>query len=214
MDPEAWLSAQGIEPPVEFESRMRQLHELLVEANQRQNLTRITDYDEFLVKHVLDSLLVLAVVPELRSSQLEVLDLGCGGGFPGLPLAMTCPQAQFTELDSTKKKIVAVQSFIDALGLENCDAVQARGNEYGHRFPRSYDLVLARAVSVGAKLITESERLLQRGGRLIAYKTPRSIEKERAETQDAAKIARVRVRSSQIFSLPDGAGERQFLLIG
>jgi 16S rRNA (guanine527-N7)-methyltransferase len=213
MDPEAWLRAQGIEPPDEFEARMRKLHELLLIANQRQNLTRITDYRDFLVKHILDSLLVLAVVPELRTSPLEVLDLGCGGGFPGLPLAMTCPDSQFTELDSTKKKIVAVQSFIDDLGLDNCDAVQARGNEYGHRFPRSCDIVLARAVSVGAKIIAESQKLLNRGGRLIAYKTPASVEKERPETLEAARQANVRVRSSKVFELPDGAGERQFLII-
>ena len=214
MDPEVWLRAQGIEPPPDFEARARELHSLLVAANARQNLTRITDYDEFLVKHILDSLLVLAVVPELRTSQLEVLDLGCGGGFPGLPLAMACPKAEFTELDSTRKKIVAVEGFIADLGLENCSAVQARANEYGHRFPRSFDLVLARAVSVGAKLITESQKLLRRGARLIAYKTPAAIERERAETREAAKQARVKVRSSQVFELPDDAGERQFLIIG
>jgi 16S rRNA (guanine527-N7)-methyltransferase len=214
MEAESWLRQQGIESPPDFEPRMRQLHALLVEANTRQNLTRITDYQEFLVKHVLDSLLGLLVVPELRSSRLQVLDLGCGGGFPGLPLAMACPQAEFTELDSTGKKIAAVKGFIEALELKNCRAVQARGNEYGHRFPRSYDLVLARAVSIGPKLIAETQKLLRKGGRLIAYKTPAAIEKERQATLEAAKQAHLRVRRSPVFELPDGAGERQFLLIG
>jgi 16S rRNA (guanine527-N7)-methyltransferase len=185
----------------------------LVVANQRQNLTRIIDYTDFMVKHVLDSLLLLAVLPELRSGELEVLDLGCGGGFPGLPLAICCPNATFTELDSTNKKIVAVKGFIDALELENCSAVQARGNEYGHRFPGSYDIVIARAVGVGSKIIAEGQRLLSPGGRLIAYKTPASVVKEREVTLDEAKRARMRVQASPIFELPNGAGERQFLVI-
>lgn len=192
------------------------LRQELVATNARVNLTRLTEPDDFYVKHVLDSLLLLHAYPELLTRRLEVLDLGCGGGFPGLLLALVCPQSHFLEVDSVGKKIACVEGFIRHLGLKNARGLQARGVEMGHRPEHHghYDLVTARAVGATPKLVLEAAALLRRpGGRLVIYRTPQMIADERAASLQAAATGRMRLLTSAPFELPLAMGARQFLVL-
>lgn len=197
-----------------WEQSLPRLYEAVLQANETHNLTRITDLDEFLVKHLLDSLLVLKLQPELLTCTGQVADVGCGGGFPGLPLALLCSQAQFTEIDTSRKKVQSVVSIIESLKLtDRCRALHGKARELGRQadFQRQFDIVLARAVSDTPSLIKECRHLLKPGGCLIAYKTPGQVADEAKLTRREARKAKLSVEESAILSLPDGAGERQFV---
>lgn len=196
--------------------KLERLHADLVAANRAHNLTRLTERDDFYLKHVADSLSIAAVCPELAAGGLRVADVGCGAGFPGLPLALVFPGCHFVEIDSTAKKAAFVRDAIAALELPNCEALCARARELHRRqpAPAPFHLVLARAVAPGATLVRECRRLLRpTDGRMAAYKTPGSIREESDALRREARKANLQVAVSEVFALPGGAGERQFWLL-
>ena len=113
---------------------------LLRERNEHVNLTSIMSPEGILTLHMLDS---LTLVPHLRR-RARILDVGTGGGFPGLPLAVACPQREFTLIDGTQKKIRFVDESIAALDIRN--ATRARGARREPRRARRFDVVIVRAV--------------------------------------------------------------------
>lgn len=209
----AWLAELAL-PPLRdgAAARLEDLYAALVAANRDVNLTRLTDRADFWYKHVADSLLALAVWPAPRETPLTVMDVGCGAGFPGLPLALALPAAQFTEVDSTRKKVDFVAGAIARLGLTNCTALAGRARELA-RLPahhERYAVVLARAVADGATLVRECRHLLARaGGVLLAYKTPEAIAAEQELLAREAAKAGLVVSLSPVFTLPGDAGRRQ-----
>ncbi len=121
--------------------------DILLEANQKLNLISRKDTHQIWEKHVLHSLALLT-----RHSFAEgarVCDLGTGGGFPGIPLAIACPHAHFTLIDSTQKKIKAIQAMISELALPNVQTVAGRVEELGKqsRYYRRFSILTARAVA-------------------------------------------------------------------
>ena len=143
-----------------------QLAALLSELQRwgkRINLTAILDPDEMIAAHVLDS---LAVRPLLQGPQ--IIDIGTGAGFPGLPLAIVEPDLEFTLLDSNGKKISFVTHMIAELGLSNVTAAKARAEDYapGNRF----DTVIARALATVPRLVELSAHLVREDGQLLALK--------------------------------------------
>ena len=125
--------------------RQRYAHavELWQEWNGKINVISRRDTDAIFEHHILHS---LAIAEYCRRNQIagnRVLDLGCGGGFPGIPLAMEWPEAQFTLCDSIGKKVLVAQSVAEGLGLKNVQCVKARVEE----LPGSWDLVVSRAVA-------------------------------------------------------------------
>jgi 16S rRNA (guanine527-N7)-methyltransferase len=202
-------------PEPDFDAAVMRLYERVEEANQRVNLTRISGFEDFLIKHVADSLLGAAAIPELHTEELRVADVGCGAGFPGLVLALAYPNLQLTEIDSTKKKTVCTEAFISDLSLDNARAVNGRAIELGRQraHHNAYDVVTARAVAAVPKLILECKGLLKPGGALLAYKTPQGVADEAEATEEAAYQADMEVLVSDIFELPDDAGSRQFWIL-
>jgi 16S rRNA (guanine527-N7)-methyltransferase len=142
----------------------------LRERNQQVNLTAIDDLPGIRALHLLDS---LAVVPHLGAAR-RIVDVGTGGGFPGLPLAIACPERQFTLIDGTQKKIRFVCEMIAALGLANATALATRAELF--RPPAPFDAVVIRAVGPLAELVRQCGHLLVRGGRLLALKGRRPDE--------------------------------------
>lgn len=117
--------------------------ELWQEWNGKINVISRRDTDSIFDHHILHSLAIAEYCRRNRISGSRVLDLGCGGGFPGIPLAMEWPEAQFTLCDSIGKKVLVAQSVADGLGLKNVQCVKARVEE----LPGSWDLVVSRAVA-------------------------------------------------------------------
>lgn len=193
-----------------------QLFDDLVTANRRTNLTRITDAAEFWNLHVLDSLSIGMVLPELFSASLRVADVGCGAGFPLLPLAWANPKLDLTGIESRGRKVEFIQNEAAAMGLANVRVIRAQAREAGRlaEFAGQFDVVLLRAVGPAGKFLRECRSLLKPApdAKIVFYKTPAAVQTELPEAQREAAKFRLELIESPIFSLPAGAGERRFLL--
>lgn len=158
---------------------------LLLDTTQRMNLTAIKDPDEAWEKHILDSLSLLPVVAEL-GEEPRMIDVGSGGGLPGIPLAITNPGVRVTLLDATAKKCAFLEGVAQELGLPNVDVVNTRaegaGRDAAHR--ERYDLVTARAVGRLAVLAELGVPLARVGGLCALIKGQRADE-ELAEAKPA-----------------------------
>jgi 16S rRNA (guanine527-N7)-methyltransferase len=145
----------------------------LVAWNQRFNLTAITDWKGVLIRHFLDSLSCLKVVPQATlATGARVIDVGTGAGYPGIPLKIVCPGMRLTLLEATRKKVTFLEHLIDRLGLEHVQTIHARSEELGrdleHR--EQYDWAMARAVAKMPTLVEYLLPLARVGGAMLAQK--------------------------------------------
>lgn len=150
-----------------------QYADLLLEWNQRINLTAITDRDEVFVRHFLDSLTLVPIIEDgFDLSSLRLIDVGSGGGLPGIALAIVRPQWHVTLLDSTRKKVDVLDTFIEELALDNVTAVWGRAedlaDEPAHR--EQYDVAAARAVAELRELAEYCLPFVRVGGVMFAPK--------------------------------------------
>ena len=151
--------------------------------NEKVNLTNITDPAEFRIKHNADSLMCVDF-PEFLEAE-TVIDVGTGGGFPGIPLAVYAPEKHFTLLDSLNKRLKIIDELAGELGIKNITLVHGRAEDAArakeHR--EKYDLCVSRAVSNLATLSEYCLPFIKGGGYLLAYKGPGAEE----EVKEAAK---------------------------
>ena len=158
-------------------------YEMLTEWNQVMNLTAITEYDEVMKKHFVDSLTLCKAYDVNKSTKL--IDVGTGAGFPGLALKIAYPSFEVTLLDSLNKRIQFLNAVIDKLGLTGVNAIHGRAEDYAKQgqLREKFDLCVSRAV---ANLSTLSEYCLpfvKGGGYFIPYKSEKIVE----EVQTAGK---------------------------
>ncbi|NLB42012.1 MAG: 16S rRNA (guanine(527)-N(7))-methyltransferase RsmG [Clostridiales bacterium] len=158
--------------------------ELLLEWNQKFNLTAITKPKEVIVQHFLDSISTLKL--SQVEGQVRILDMGSGAGFPGIPLKIMRPQLQICLVDSVQKKVGFLNEMIEKLDLDYTAAIHARAEDLakieGHR--EAYDLVISRAVAELRVLAEYCLPFVRRGGYFISHKGPGA-----AEELDLAKSA-------------------------
>ena len=140
----------------------------VVETNRVMNLTAITEPEEFARKHYLDCASLLTVQP---CNGLKTVDVGCGAGFPGMPLKLLCPDCEITLLDSLGKRIRFLQECIDEMGLTGIEAVHARAEEFAKQNRESFDCAVSRAVARLNVLAELSLPMVKVGGRFIAMKS-------------------------------------------
>ncbi len=192
-----------------FREKCERLHRELVAANEHVNLTRITERQDFYIKHVADSLLLLKAFPGLPEERFSIADIGCGAGFPSLILALAHPRWKICAIDSTGKKTAFVARMKDVLELHNLRVITGRSRELDHKpeFRRMFDVVTARAVATAPVLVADTRNFLRASGRYILYKTPDQV----AEDLPLMGAFPGTWRASAVYSLPEGAGERQFL---
>jgi 16S rRNA (guanine527-N7)-methyltransferase len=161
---------------------------LLRERNAHMNLTSIVSPEGILTLHMLDSLSVAAHLGDART----VVDVGTGGGFPGVPLAVACPERSFTLIDGTQKKIRFVAESLEQLGIRNAMALAARAE--GLAKDRQFDAVVARAVATLAELVHNAGGLVGPDGRLLAMKGRLPEEEMRALPRGwHAEVVKLRV---------------------
>ena len=191
-----------------------QYYEMLVEKNKVMNLTGITEYEEVIQKHFLDSLSLIRVIPDIASQKLTVIDLGTGAGFPGIPLKIAFPELEITLMDSLNKRILFLQEVIDALGLKKVSAVHGRAEEMAsnatHR--QQYDLCVSRAVSNLAVLTEYCLPFVKKGGLFVSYKSADS-DAEIQEGKNAISILGGKLTSVDKFQLPDSDLRRALVCI-
>lgn len=178
--------------------RLEQYVALLLGANERLNLTRVTEPSAIARLHLLDA---LSALPHVTSARAErALDLGSGGGVPGIVLAVVTPETRWTLVDSVGKKVAALAGFVDAMGLTNVDVRAARAEDLGRGADRAtYDLVTARACAALPVVLEYALPLLRIGGRLIAWKGPMTD----VET-DAGRIAAAELGGGEATIVPTG----------
>ena len=187
-------------------------YELLTEWNKVMNLTAITELEEVVTKHFVDSLALVKAIPGSELSGARVMDLGTGAGFPGIPLKIAFPDMKVTLADSLNKRIKFLEEVIRQLDLKDGEAVHGRAEDLGKMGPyrEQYDLCVSRAV---ANLSTLSEYCLpfvKVGGSFISYKSAEA-ETEVKEAQGAFKVLGGRVEDFIVFTLP-GSDMRRMLV--
>lgn len=150
------------------QEQMFALSERLVEVNKVMNLTAITDEDGIILRHLVDSLLI----SEYFEPNSTIVDVGCGAGFPSLPLAIARPDLKITALDSTEKRIRYVEETAKLLELSNVTAIAARAEEFANKVENreKYDYATARAVASLPILCELTIPFVKMGGKLIAMK--------------------------------------------
>ena len=190
---------------------VNELHKFLCEYNEKVNLTRITDYQDYINKHICDSLLLGAAFPELTERKLKICDIGCGAGFPSLVLAAAYPEWEITALDSIAKKTAFVKLAGEKFTLKNFSVFTGRSNELNRKaeWKNRFDIVTARAVAAAKTVYTDARNFPKNNGRFILYKTPDQLAEDLPQIKSAA--SNKKWQTTAIFELPDNAGSRQFL---
>jgi len=185
------------------EARCRKLCEFgaaMVKQNEVMNLTGITEDSQVAKLHLLDSLTVLATA-DLRGKTL--IDVGCGAGFPGVPLAIACPEAKITLLDSLAKRMNWLESVLPRLGVTNARCVTARAEEEVAKCRETYDYATSRAVARLNILLELTAPYVRVGGAVLAMKGSAARE-ELAEAKNAISKLGLKVEEIRDFTI-DGA---------
>lgn len=193
-------------------SQFIKFYEMLVEWNKVMNLTGITEYDEVVMKHFVDSLSIVKV--NGFDNVTSIIDVGTGAGFPGIPLKIVFPEIKITLLDSLHKRIKFLNAVIDELELENIETIHGRAEDFSKKedYREQYDLCVSRAV---ANLATLSEYCLpyvKEDGYFLPYKSG-DIKEEAANSKKAVKILGGNIEDIISFEIPDTDMARTILKI-
>ena len=183
---------------------------LLLEWNEKINLTAITDVDEIVLKHFIDSMTILKYI----KGNEKIVYVGTGAGFPGIPIAIVRPEVQVTLLDSLNKRIIFLDEVIEKLALKNAKTVHGRAETFGQdeAYREKFDISTSRAV---AKLSTLSEYLIplvRVGGHCICMKGS-DVEEELKEAEFAIKELGGEIKENQKFNLPGSDISRNIIII-
>ena len=194
------LTQLGLSLPEQTAQKLCQFGEGVILQNEVMNLTAITDPEQVARLHLLDSLSLLAVA-DLRNKR--IIDVGCGAGFPGVPLAIACPDAKITLLDSLGKRMNWLAGFLPQLGVE-AECVTARAEEAVVDRRESYDYATSRAVARLNILLELTAPYVKVGGAVLAMKGTAALE-ELAEAENAIKKLGLRVEEVRQFPVEDTA---------
>ena len=187
-------------------------YEILVEWNSFMNLTGITEYEEVMLKHYLDSL-VLRLPIDGSNLNIKLIDVGTGAGFPGIPLAIMNPQTSFVLLDSLNKRINFLNEVCNLCNLSNVITIHGRAEEISRKdeYREKFDYVVSRAVANMSTLLEYCTPFLKVGGQFISYKSGK-VEEELSGAQNAMKILGCKLNISIDFQLQNTDMDRKFVI--
>jgi len=179
-------------------NQLETYYKLLVEWNEKMNLTGITEKGQVYLKHFYDSATLVKVI-DLKEEK-TLCDIGTGAGFPGLVLKILFPHLEVTLVDALNKRIVFLENVIETLKLENIKTVHARAEEYAREHREKFDVVTSRAVAALPMLLEYSVPLVKIGKYFIPMKG--DIAQEIKASEHSIKLLNVNLKCQEKFSLP------------
>lgn len=184
--------------------------QLLIEWNEKINLTAITEPKEVIIKHFIDS---LSIWGEIKDNS-KIIDVGTGAGFPGIPLKIYNDTLNVTLLDSLNKRTVFLKEVIEKLNLKNIEVIHGRAEDYAKidKYRENYDYAISRAVAPLNILLEYLSPYVKIGGNVIAMKGS-NAEEEIKNSNNALKVLKCKIIESSKKNLPENAGERYIILI-
>lgn len=215
MTPQAFADLLASQHKIQLsQKQLDQFHryfELLVEWNEKMNLTAITQEEEVYLKHFYDSLTLGLYFPLTNQT---LCDVGAGAGFPSIPLKIVFPDLQVTIVDSLNKRIGFLNHLVEELGLDQVVAYHDRAETFGQnpQFRGKFDIVTARAVARLSVLSEFCLPLTKKGGHFLALKAATSQE-ELADAKAAIALLGGKVEGDQAFDLPEEGGQRHLVTI-
>ena len=195
----------GINVSEDILDKLERYYELLIEWNEKINLTAITDKEQVYLKHFYDSLTLVKAIDLNKVNSL--CDLGTGAGIPGVVLKIFFPNLKLTLVDALSKRIKFLEVLVKELNLEDVDLVHMRAEEYGRLYRECFDVVTARALTSFSVLLEFSASLLKINGHLIAM---RGLN-DSASGLSALKVLNLKINNIVCFELPGGGGQRTLI---
>lgn len=202
------LSNDQIEQFVKF-------YEMLVEKNKVMNLTGITEFNEVIVKHFIDSLALVKVIDKNKlSDDISVIDIGTGAGFPGIPLKIAFPEIKITLLDSLNKRINFLKEVSEELGFDNIEFIHGRSEDFGRnpQYREQYDICVSRAVANLATLSEFCVPFVKVGGSFVSYKAGDCGEEVKESIKAVEKMGG-KIKNQLEYVVPTSDLNRVLLLI-
>lgn len=190
-------------------SQLEIYYQLLVEWNEKMNLTGITKKEDVYLKHFYDSLTICKVI-DLNSVD-TLCDVGTGAGFPGMVLKIVFPNVHITLVDSLKKRLTFLEMVKQTLGLTKLDIIHARAEEYAIKNREHFDIVTARAVAPLNILLEYCVPMIKKGGYFVPLKA--NVLEELNNSEKAMKQLSIRLERQEQFLLPIENSQRTILLL-
>lgn len=205
------LKEQGIDLTDQQQSQFRTYFELLVEWNEKMNLTAITDEPSVYLKHFYDSI-TAAFYVDLKGEK-SICDVGAGAGFPSIPLKICYPELKVTIVDSLNKRIGFLEHLAEALKLENVEFIHSRAEDFGQNkeYREKFDIVTARAVARLSVLSELCVPLVKKGGIFIAMKGA-AAENELVDAKKPLSVLGAKLKKEHSFLLPIEQSERNIFV--
>ena len=191
--------------PSDFQKQQfEKYYELLIEWNKKVNLTSIVDREDVWIKHFVDSCSLLDWYSVESMSGKTLIDIGTGAGFPGIPLAIMCPDLSITLLDSLNKRVQFLEIVKQELGLSNITTIHGRAEDYGKdkTFREQYDFAVSRAVSNLSSLLEYCIPFVKVNGLFVSYKSVRAVD-ELINAANSMSILKCKVKEERKLKLPD-----------
>lgn len=215
---ELWQQTLNWQPSLAQEQQFQQLYELILQANQHLNLTRITEPLDFWEKHLWDSLRGVASFLQVEAAHDDgkktVIDIGTGAGFPGIPMAIALPHFSVTLLDSTRKKVAFLETTISSLTLHNASPLNGRAEQLSQQpqHYQGYDIALLRAVAAADQCAKYALPFLKPGGLAILYRGNWTREEETL-LQEVLTQFNGQLESVEAFTTPVSQSVRHCLYL-
>ena len=196
----------------ELNGKIYQFRNLILDWNNKINLTSILDEEEMYIKHFIDSYLI--VKTGIKLSNKKILDIGTGAGFPGIPLALLFSKSEFTLLDSLNKRIKFLEIVLEQLEVSNVELVHGRAEDFAKydEYRQRYDIVVSRAVAELSVLLEYALPFVKIGGCFIAYKG-KNYQSEINNSENALDILGGEIIEQHHFKLPINFDERHLIVV-